>query len=36
VYGAAVSQDMVNGLHKLGWIGSGLWLLGLATTWLTV
>jgi DHA2 family methylenomycin A resistance protein-like MFS transporter len=36
VYGATVSQHMVSGLHTLGWIGSGLWLVGLATTWLAV
>ena len=36
VYGAVVSQHMVSGLHTLAWIGGGLWLLGLVTTWLTV
>ena len=36
VYGAAVSQNMVSGLHTLAWLGGGLWLLGLVTTWLTV
>jgi DHA2 family methylenomycin A resistance protein-like MFS transporter len=36
VYGAAVGPGMVNGLHTLAWLGSGLWLLGLAITWLTV
>jgi DHA2 family methylenomycin A resistance protein-like MFS transporter len=36
VYGAAVGPGMVNGLHTLAWLGSGLWVLGLAITWLTV
>ena len=36
VYGAVVSHNMVSGLHTLAWLGGGLWLLGLATTWLTV
>jgi MFS transporter, DHA2 family, methylenomycin A resistance protein len=36
VYGAAVGPDMVSGLHTLAWVGSGLWVLGLAITWLTV
>jgi DHA2 family methylenomycin A resistance protein-like MFS transporter len=36
VYGAAVAPGMVSGLHTLAWLGSGLWALGLATTWLTV
>jgi DHA2 family methylenomycin A resistance protein-like MFS transporter len=36
VYGAVVSQDVVTGLHTLAWVGGGLWILGLATTWLTV
>ena len=38
VYGAVVGQPagMVAGLHTLAWVGSGLWVLGLAITWLTV
>jgi MFS transporter, DHA2 family, methylenomycin A resistance protein len=36
VYGAVVGHGMLSGLHTLGWIGSGLWLLALATTWVTV
>jgi DHA2 family methylenomycin A resistance protein-like MFS transporter len=36
VYGAAVSHNLVSGLHTLAWLGGGLWLLALATTWLTV
>ena len=36
VYGAAVGPGMINGLHTLAWLGSGLWVLGLAITWLTV
>jgi DHA2 family methylenomycin A resistance protein-like MFS transporter len=36
VYGAAVGPGMVNGLHILAWLGTGLWILGLAITWLTV
>ncbi|WP_329482660.1 MFS transporter [Kribbella sp. NBC_01484] len=36
VYGAVVSHNMVSGLHTLAWLGGGLWLLGLAATWLTV
>ena len=36
VYGAAVAPGMVSGVHTLAWLGSGLWALGLATTWLTV
>jgi DHA2 family methylenomycin A resistance protein-like MFS transporter len=38
VYGAVAGQPagIVAGLHTLAWIGSGLWILGLAITWLTV
>lgn len=36
VYGAVVASSMVNGLHTLAWLGGGLWVLGLATTWLTL
>jgi len=38
VYGAVVGQPagMVSGLHTLAWLGSGLWLLALAVTWLTL
>jgi DHA2 family methylenomycin A resistance protein-like MFS transporter len=36
VYGGAVSQNMVGGLHTLALVGGGLWLFGLAATWATV
>jgi DHA2 family methylenomycin A resistance protein-like MFS transporter len=38
VYGAVAGQPagIVAGLHTLAWLGSGLWVLGLAITWLTL
>jgi DHA2 family methylenomycin A resistance protein-like MFS transporter len=38
VYGVVAGQPagMVAGLHTLAWGGSGLWVLGLFITWLTV
>lgn len=36
IYGATVNHNLISGLHALGWLGGGLWLLALATTWLTV
>lgn len=38
VYGAVAAQPagMAAGLHTLAWLGSALWVLGLAITWLTV